>query len=243
MKRTFSVSVTLLAAMFVFLHAGCTRYMEKRVNFDLATEPTVYTYAWVERNAPHVSVYPAEEAIAPPTVLMVPLRATQRMAPGDAATVSREVSRTISQVFMQERLFPIVEYDAQAPLFMPQQSLALARAKGAEMLIGGYITSVMTGGSVGYSQLSFRLECYDVLSGELIWSITHAGNMTDKPSNDYILFIEKTKLPPDPIYAIARALGWDISQLFRDWLAPESGTEEAKESDVDIKPIPTQSAF
>ena len=244
MKRSSRFYVSILAGALLFLVSACSSgYLGRRVNFDLADEPTLYVFAWVDRNAPHVSVHPAEEAVVSPTVLMVPLRVTQRMGPGEADNMSRQISRTFSQTLLQEKIFPILEYDEQAPLYSPMQSLMLARAKGAEMLIGGRITSVMSGGTAALSQVSMQIEAYDVASGELIWSITHAGNMDNKPSNDYILFVQKTKLPPDPVYAITRALAWDISRIFKEWVAPNPEQKEPDDSGVLIQPANTQSAF
>lgn len=236
--------VSILAGALLLLTSACSSsYLNRRVNFDLAEEPTLYVFAWVDRNAPHVSVYPAEEAALSPTVLMVPLRVTQSMGPGEADNISRQISRTFSQTLLQERIFPILEYDENAPLYSPTQSLMLARAKGAEMLIGGRITSVMAGGTAALSQVSMQIEAYDVRSGELIWSIIHAGNMDNKPTNDYILFVQKTKLPPDPVYAITRALAWDISRIFKEWVAPSPVQEEPNNEGVLIQRTDTQSAF
>ena len=244
MKLSSRFCVSILASALFLLTSACSSgYLGRRVNFDLADEATLYVFAWVDRNAPHVSVHPAESTMISPTVLMVPLRVTQRMEPGEADAISRQISRTFSQTLLQEKIFPILEYDENAPLYSPAQSLMLARAKGAEMLIGGRITSVMSGGTAALSQVSMQIEAYDVASGELIWSITHAGNMDNKPTNDYILFVQKTKLPPDPVYAITRALAWDISQLFREWVAPDSEQKKTNDSNVVINPANTQSVF
>lgn len=244
MRLSSRFFVSILAGSLLLLASACTSgYLGRRLNLDLADEPTLYVFAWVDRNAPHVSVHPAEEAVVSPTVLMVPLRVTQRMGPGEADTMSRQISRTFSQTLLQEKIFPILEYDENAPLYSPAQSLYLARAKGAEMLIGGRITSVMSGGTAALSQVSMQIEAYDVASGELIWSITHAGNMDNKPSNDYVLFVQKTKLPPDPVYAITRALAWDISQIFKEWVAPDPNRKEPDDSGVLIQQEKTQNAF
>ena len=98
--------------------------------------------------------------------------------------------------------------------------LELARQRGAELLVGGYINHYMDGGSGGDSSLSLALEVYDVKTGTQLWSLAQGGMMEARQVHDFYLFSIKERNPADPSGLIARTLAWDMGRVVLAWVDP-----------------------
>ena len=166
-------------------------------------------------------VQAAEVADTRLTALFVPFRVTQAITRPDVIGYSE--ARTVWQTWLSMRLFSVLEFDADHGPFRRDTALRKARAKGADLLIGGFVTYYYNGGSASDSQAAIQVEIYDTKSGQLIWSVGHSALMPASKTNDYILFTTKTRLPSDPMYALTRAMAEDIGTLLGQWLpAPET---------------------
>lgn len=217
--------------LLLFLLWGCSRAPDNsRQSFglagDLSTPLQVRVSNFVRRQPPAIYVRPMEPLGYRPTALFVPLRAVQQIR--DPVSFSAMFSRQVWQVWLSLNAFATLEYDAKSGPFEPQRSLALARARGADMLVGGYINHYMDGGSGGTSSLSLAIEVYDAKSGTLLWSMAQGGLMDARQVHDFYLFSVTEVNPEDPSGLIARALAWDMGRQVLGWVDP--GNPAARES-------------
>lgn len=215
-------NIIRFAALFVlclYLSACSGQSMERKVNMDIGSG-TIFKYEWVERNPPEVHVYPSEAPTEAPAALMVPFTMMQAMPPHQGEYIAQEVSRIFWQTWLKEEMLPVIEYDTSKELYTLNRSLAMAKAKGADLLITGQIPYFLSGGTLGLTQVAVRVEMYDVASGELLWSFVHGGNIQVKETRDYIFFDAESKVPADPVYVVCRVLAHDIAAIVKDWISP-----------------------
>ena len=197
--------------------AGCANQSGPvGVDFDLASEPTIYLSKHVDRGPVQVYVQPDGEPLSPPRALFFPFRMTQRME--DALSVGQNLSRLVWQTWLQQKVFPTLEYANVSTPY--RRDLALAARKGADMVVGGYITHFLDGGTMGDTTVSIAIEAYDVKTGNLMWSMAQGGRMQKDQVSDYLLFAVKTRLPGDPAAAVVTALAGDMAVKVRNWITP-----------------------
>ena len=218
-----SLSLRLWALFGVLLMAGgCASTSDSagRRNLDLTTPGTLYADSKVYLGDMQVMVHPNVNMEQAPTALFVPLGLTQAMH--DSLPVSEGVSRQVWQQFLSEGTFPTLELANMAPPYRVDLALPLAQAKGADMLVGGYITYYLDGGQTGTSKISLHLEVYDVKSGDMLWSIAHAGTLPYKPIRDFLLVEVKNRMPADPMSTLIAAVAGDMATLLHMWTSPKS---------------------
>lgn len=204
----------LLLVIALTALAGCAA-VEDRVQFQLGSQPVVYRDQWTRREPPAVFVYPKDAVGAEPSVLFVPFRVTQKIT--DPEMIGYAQSRTVYQTWLSMEIFPIMEYAAAEGPFRRDRAIALARARGADLVVGGFVTYYLAGGSRTDSQLAIQVEIYDAASGELVCSMAQSALMPAGNTNDYIIFATKTRLPSDPMYVMTKTMAEDMGQLLRGW--------------------------
>ena len=220
----------LIAAVMVSAALGCARspddsYSSVSLTGDFSAPFQILTDNFVRRQPPAVYVRPDSPLGYRPTALMVPLRTMQQMS--NAVTFSDLLSRQIWQIWLSQGLFSALEYAPQAGPFERERALALARAKGAQVVIGGFINHYMDGGSGGESSISLSVEAYDVKTGNMIWQIASAGLMEKEKKHDFYLFNITERNPGDPSGLIARSLAWDMGNVMLKWVNPAAGDNKA----------------
>lgn len=198
---------------------------------DLTTPGTLYTNSKIYRGDIQVMVHPNINLEQPPAALFVPLGLTQAMH--DSLPVSEGVSRQVWQQFLSEGTFSTLELADMAPPYRTDLALPLARSKGADMLVGGYITYYLDGGQTGNTKISLQLEVYDVKSGEMLWSLAHAGLLPYQSARDYLLLQVKSRMPADPMSAVIAAVAGDMARLLHMWTSPQSFAAPQKFSGSD----------
>lgn len=129
----------------VLIAGGCASVHDSagRGAIDLTTPGTLYSDSKIYRGDIQVMVHPNVNLEQPPTALFVPLGLTQAMH--DSLPVSEGVSRQVWQQFLSEGTFSTLELADMTPPYRVDLALPLARAKGADMLVGGYITYYLDG--------------------------------------------------------------------------------------------------
>lgn len=230
-RRSFWISLKFsLVCALMCASLGCARspddsYSSVSLTGDFSAPFQVLTDNFVRRQPPALYVQPTSPIGYRPTALMVPLRMMQQM--NNAVTFSDLLSRQIWQVWLSQGAFSTLEYAPQAGPFERNRALALARQKGAQVLIGGFINHYMDGGSGGESSISLSVEAYDVKTGAMIWSIAQGGLMDKEKKHDFYLFTITERNPADPSSLIVRSLAWDIGNVLRKWVNPSAGNNEA----------------
>ena len=228
-KILLSFKACLLIFVF-FASMGCARspddsFSSISLTGDFSTPFQILTDNFVRRQPPAVYVQPQAPIGHRPKALFVPLRAVQQI--GNAVTFSDLLSRQIWQVWLSQGAFETLEYAPQAGPFDRNRALAMARNKGAEVLVGGVINHYMDGGSGGESSVSLGIEIYDVKTGNLIWSLSQGGLMDKQKKHDFYLFTITERNPADPSGLITRSLAWDMGNVVKKWVNPYAGDNKA----------------
>lgn len=222
-----SSAAFLLTAMLML--SACGSVQTKADNspvgfdFDMASSGTVYLDAWVHRRDAQVLVYPQMSPPTPPKAIFVPFRMNQDMREG--SEVAEHISRIFWQSWLQQQTFEVLRYSPELMPFIPGASIAAGRALGADLVVSGYVTRLLAGGTAGDSRLAVQVDIYDTVTGEMVWSMVHAGLIESTPKRDYLLFTQETRLPAEPIWAIATVLAADMAVPVKKW-QHETDTEE-----------------
>ncbi|MDR2825396.1 MAG: DUF3280 domain-containing protein, partial [Deltaproteobacteria bacterium] len=114
--------------------------------------------------------------------------------------------------------------------FRTDSALRVARSKGADLVVSGYVTNLMSGGGIATSTLALQLEAYDVSSGAMVWSMAQAGAIAKPQSHDYVIFATQSKVSSDPIYALTTTLAKDMGKIMLDWSKEGDKKEEAEKT-------------
>jgi hypothetical protein len=220
-----SQSRLILALLLCSLLLSSCSTANPRVNMtgDLANPFQVQVNNWVRRQPPQIYVRPNISPTSPPTALMVPLRITQDIR--DPVSVSRNLSRTLWQTWLNQQAFSVLEYAYDAQPYDPKYALALGKQKGADLVVGGYITHYLDGGHTGSSSISISIEIWECATGNLLWSMGHAGLLEYQSAHDFYLFQVRTRQPMDPPAAILQLLAEETGKLVHGW-AHDKPTEE-----------------
>ncbi|EGY24351.1 hypothetical protein DA2_3429 [Desulfovibrio sp. A2] len=221
------LALLLLLAALLPLAASCSGPPKAGVNIDLASQPPFYMDDWVRRGNPQVSVRPTTPPNRPLTALFVPFRVTQQM--DKPSYVGLEVSRQIWQTWLSEKVFPVIEFAETATPYRRDVAMQLAAQRGAQLLIGGYVSHYVNGGTSGDSKLSVSMEIWDMNTGQMIWAMGHAGVMEHQFANDFLLFSAKSRMPSDPMWAIIQTVSWDMAQEVKLWINPPAPRGLSKE--------------
>lgn len=175
---------------------------------------------WVRRNPPALYVQPNITPNHAPRALFVPLRITQDM--NNRLTIGNNISRQIWQVWLSQQAFSVLEYADTGRPYRPEEAIALGRMRGAELVVGGYITHFMDGSAYGDSSVSLAIEIYEVATGTLLWSMAQGANMEKQAVNDFYVLQVRSRLPEDPVGLIVRTLASDMGKPVLYWVHPDA---------------------
>ena len=222
MKTTLPVLKLLplfLCALWGLLLTACgNSAVNVSMNGEMATPYHIHYNEKVDRNPPLVYVRPSGSPNEPITGLFVPLRLTQNMNYG--RTISKNLSRQIWQTWLGQQAFAALEYEEQAEPYRVSDALALARKRGAKLLVGGYITHMLDGGTVGDSEISINIEVYEVATGNQLWSMAQGARLDKKQASDFFLFSVQSRMPADTLGLLTRTVGHDMGMELYHWVYP-----------------------
>lgn len=234
------VRMKRLAALFLCFALACifsacstARGVDEHLWFDPSSKTTVYKDSWVQRNPPEVHVQPLSAAPSDIRVLFVPFRVTQPM---DNPTIfGFTTARTVWQTWLTMRIFPNLEFSGDDTPYRRDRAVQLARARGADLVIGGFVTYVYAGGTTGDSQIALQIEAHDAHSGQMVWSMAQSGMMPGPRTTDYFVFATKTRLPSDPLHAIVQVLASDMGRKIQDWISGPSPATRLQQTDRQVR--------
>lgn len=219
--RRFPVGLALLLALTLTMLTGCGNSpVNVSMNGEMATPYHIHYTENVSRNPPILFVQPSGSPDAPITALFVPLRVTQNI--NHSKNISSNLSRQIWQVWLGQRAFSALEYDDSVHPQRVSDALPLARKRGAKLLVGGYITHLLDGGTVADSEASITLEIYEVATGNLLWSMGQGARLDKKQASDFYLFSIQSRMPGDPMGLITRTLAQDMGMEIYYWVNPNA---------------------
>lgn len=198
--------------------AGCAtaQFIDDSSDFDLAGQPTFYRDQWVRLSPAEVLIEPAYEAFYAPKVLFFPFRVTQDME--YARTAGYSAGRTVWQTWTSMRLFPAMEFTGDPTPYRRDMAVMMGRKRGADLVIGGFVTYIYPGGTAGDTQLSLQIEAIDTHSGQVVWSLSQSAGMPASTKKDYLLFAVKEKMPSDPLYMCTKSIALDLGKYIQRWM-------------------------
>lgn len=203
--------------------SGCA-VIDDNAKIELASQPVIYRDQWARREPPLVYVHPVEKTDMELTALFMPFRVTQKIT--DPEMIGYTQARVVWQTWLSKRLFSIMEFDGDHGPFRRDIALNLARQKGADLAIGGFVTYYYAGGSEADSQVALQIEIYDTASGQVVWSMAQSALMPARAVNDYVIFATETRSPSDPMFALAKTIAEDTGDIVARWVpAAETPTK------------------
>lgn len=232
-RRIWPKALLFFAVLLPGLAAGCAGVQE-RTRFDLAGDFTVFHDQQAKRGAPVVHVQPADAADAPLTALMMPFRVTQKIS--DPEMVGYSQARVVWQTWLAQRLFSVLEFEGNNEPYRRDRAVALARARGADLAIGGFVTYYYAGGPDADSQVALQVEILDAGSGQLVWSMAHSALMPARQVNDYLIFTTETRGPSDPMFVLAKVMAEDMAAILGRWTPRVEGPRFDKEQSPELRP-------
>ena len=215
------VRILLLLLLCILFFTGCG--VQNKVDVSFSNKPAYYLDAYVMRGKPEVHVYPVTD-VGGLKVLFVPFKVVQKMDNPEMAGYS--LARGFWQTWASLKVFDQFEFFAEAGPFRRDLAIAYARARGADMVVGGYVTHIFAGGNSSDNRLSLQIEAYDVGSGLLVWSMSQGGVLSAPKTRDYIIFAAKRQLPTDPLQLLNNTLARDMGAIMKEWATREPNYDE-----------------
>lgn len=163
-----------------------------------------------------------EEAVIPLSLPGENLRAlilpfAVRQDGGVRREIGRETADIFRRVWLEEVVFDVLEYSAVEPWPGLKEALALARAKGANILVTGNVSHFFEGSGTGRTSVGVTVEVYWVPESELIWSAAQAAVMDGGLDKDFVLVRTTRRLPQNPTYAVIRALAQSMGRAMASY--------------------------
>ncbi len=100
-------------------------------------------------------------------------------------------------------------------------AIKIARERKCNLVIIPYITYCFLGGESAPTRLAIKIDIYETTKGNLIWSITHSGEIRAMKEEDYVLLKEKSYYPPYSEAYLLDRLCSDIYPPIKRWAHKE----------------------
>lgn len=219
------VRILLFLLLCILFFTGCG--VQNNIDASLGEQPAYYLDAYVTRDRPQVYIHPVTD-VAGLKVLFVPFRVVQEMDRPEM--VGYSLARGFWQTWAGMEVFNQFEFFPEAGPFRRDLAVAYGRARGADLVVGGYVTRIFAGGNSSDNLLAVQIEAYDVGSGLLVWSLAQSGVLPAPKTRDYVLFAAKRRLPTDPMQLLTTVLATDTGKILKDWSSREPGYDEFGQS-------------
>lgn len=200
----------LCACSILFLGCAADRFDVNLYGIDYQDDAEVLLGELVE------AVTPASMPDTGYRALILPFALRQDIAV--RKDLGREMADIFRRAWLQKRVFGTMEFDPSRAWPGLDEALALARAKGANILVTGNVSQFYEGGGTGRTSIGVTAEVHWVPDGALIWSAAQAAAMEAGPAKDYVVVRSSTRLPEHPTYAVMRALSLSMADGFIRYL-------------------------
>ena len=200
----------LCACSILFLGCAADRFDVNLYGIDYQDDAEVLLGELVE------AVTPASMPDTGYRALILPFALRQDIAV--RKDLGREMADIFRRAWLQKRVFGTMEFDPSRAWPGLGEALALARAKGANILVTGNVSQFYEGGGTGRTSIGVTAEVHWVPDGTLIWSAAQAAAMEAGPAKDYVVVRSSTRLPEHPTYAVMRALSLSMADGFIRYL-------------------------
>lgn len=210
------------------------------VDPSLTDQTVVYNNAPVRKSTLQVSLHPKGRQYRPLTAYFHPFAIQQNNS--DYYHLSTAFAQIFQSAWLEERLFPIMEFESGIPYQGVRTALARARNRGADLLVLGSVPYFYAGHTVDDTAITIKIDIYNAQNGQLLWSMMQSGRIEDRFPDDYIYVMHKTRLPDSPFNKIIRAIAKDMAIPLKSWLPdPDEKytfASNAREMKSELAPAP-----
>lgn len=235
------VNIMKKALLFVLLIAfsGCAH-----VEPSIMDQSKVYTDADVRKSPLQVSVHPKDKQHKQLTAYFHPFVVQQPT--DDYGHLGDAFAMEFHNAWTEERLFPVQEFQPGTRYEGINVALRRAHARGADLLILGYVPYFYVGSTIDDSAVTIRLNIYAAKTGYLLWTMLQSARIEFKQPEDWIYFKHHTRLPTAPFNKIIRAIAKDMAIPLTAWLPdPDANyafaeTKEQMQAALDPQPEPME---
>lgn len=200
------------------------------VDLSLSDQVVVKSESPVRKSTLQVSVHPKGKQYRPLTAYIHPFVIQQPNS--DYQHLSVAFTDLFHSVWMEERLFPIMEIDKRAKFRGVEHALDKARKRGADLMIIGYVPYFYAGHTVDDTVITVQVDVYAAGSGTLLWTMKQSGRIEEKVPQDYFYFRHEYRMPDGPFSVILRDIARDMAVPLKAWLpAPDTEYNFASSTD------------
>lgn len=214
------------------------------VDPSITDQTKVYSDAPVRKSTLQVAVHPRARQFRPLTAYFHPFVIQQHNS--DYAHLSTAFAEIFRNAWMEEELFPVMEFQPGTRYEGLETALATARRRGADLLLLGKVPYFYAGNTVDDSAITIRMEIYAAGTGDLLWSMVQSARIEDRLPDDYIYFRHEFRMPQGALDKIIRAIAKDMAIPLKSWLpSPEAAyrfANNAGEVTAALSPAPTPTA-
>ena len=176
----------------------------------------------VVRDAPitlselNVPIQPKGRQYEPLTALFYPFWISQKTT--YPAHLGRVFGRIVHQVFASERLFPRLIFDEKLAYSSPENAVETARRMGLDLVILGFVPYFVEGSTLSDTAVTIELRIYETKGGQLLVQMEQAARVEARMPNDFVYFVQETRLPDSPLYLAIQAIARDMAVPLKSWL-------------------------
>ncbi|MEF2229958.1 MAG: OmpA family protein [Pseudodesulfovibrio sp.] len=204
MKKAF-----ILAVLFAL--SACAN-----IDPSLTDQTRVYSDLPVRKSSLQVAVHPRSKQFRPLTAYFHPFVVQQPSS--DYENVSHAFSEIFHNVWMEDRLFTILEYQPETRYEGLGVALETARRRGADLLILGMVPYFFAGNTLDDSAVTIRINIYNAGNGDLLWSMIQSARIEERQPDDFILVRHEFRMPQGAFDKIIRSIARDMAVPLKAWL-------------------------
>lgn len=225
------MKVILLLCFLLFMGCSTMQGIDEHVDVNPANHSTIYRDQYVRKSSLEVYIQPTVQSGFSPKALFVPFRVTQEMS--KPTMFGYSTARSIWQTWAGMQLFRSMEFSGDDTPFRRDRAVLLAKQRGADIVIGGFVTYIYAGGTAGDTQIALQLEVIDANSGQTIWSMAQSALLPAAKKRDYFMFAVQERLPSDPLLACIRDIAMDMGEAIHSWTQGKSQQKQQQLDSVD----------
>ena len=186
----------------------------KDVEIDY-TSVTVNLPSQIIKDQPNFLIYPLNYPKHPPSAFLVPFNVMVKIEK-NRIFLQREFTKILYNNFLKAQVFKrlLISKDYINNI---NEAIKRAREKKCDLVIIPTITYCFFGGRSAPTNMAIKIDIYDTNSKNLIWSITHMGEIKALEDKDYVFWKTRYNYPPFPEAALLNILLDDISEPIKRW--------------------------
>ncbi|WP_419787536.1 OmpA family protein [Pseudodesulfovibrio sp.] len=200
----------LLLAMLL-VTAACAN-----VDLSLTDQTKVYTDSPVRKSSLQVAVHPKGRQFRPLTAYFFPFVIQQPSS--DYENLSGAFAEIFRNAWMEDELFPIMEFQPGTRYEGLDMALETARRRGADLLLIGQVPYFFAGNTLDDSAITIRMDIYATGSGDLVWSMLQSGRIEERQPDDFIYFRHEYRMTHGAFNKIIRSIARDMAVPLKAWL-------------------------